>query len=121
TAQGLSLRGYDLTSNRRGTRWTLTTYWHVDAANPDASRDAFGTFAHVYGADGAQILNVDGHIVPGYLWNTGDLHVHQQRFELTRGVAFTVGIGQYDADAHQNLAFILPTGEWVVEVVVTPE
>lgn len=121
TAQGLSLRGYDLTSNRRGTRWTLTTYWHVDAANPDASRDAFGTFAHVYGADGAQILNVDGHIVPGYLWNTGDLHVHQQRFELTRGVVFTVGIGQYDADAHQNLAFILPTGEWVVEVVVTPE
>lgn len=75
----------------------------------------------MYGADGAQILNVDGHIVPGYLWNTGDLHVHQQRFELTRGVAFMVGIGQYDADAHQNLAFILPTGEWVVEVVVTPE
>ncbi|MBK9124273.1 MAG: hypothetical protein IPM16_14305 [Chloroflexi bacterium] len=121
TAQGLSLRGYDLTSNRRGTRWTLTTYWHVVMANPDASRDAFGSFTHVYDADGAQILNVDGHIVPGYLWNTGDLHVHQQRFELAPDIPFTVGIGQYDADAGQNLAFILPTGEWVVEVVITPE
>lgn len=55
----------------------LTTYWRVDQADPLTSTDFFGTFAHVYDLDSNQVQIVDGQALPGYLWKTGDVHIHQ--------------------------------------------
>lgn len=110
SAQGITFAGYDLVSNTRGTAWTLTTYWRVDDSNPQANRDAFGTFAHIFDARGERLQIVDGYMIPGYLWNAGDVHVHQMRFRVPRNAEFTVGIGQFDGGQNKNIEFQLPDG-----------
>jgi 4-amino-4-deoxy-L-arabinose transferase-like glycosyltransferase len=116
SAHGITFCCYDLTSNRRGTRWTLTTYWRIEHADPQASRDAFGSFFRVYDENGARLTQIDGPIVPGYLWNTGDVHVHQARFTVPEGTPFTLGAGLFDADRNNNVQFLLPDGSTAIEL-----
>ena len=117
SAQGITFCCYDLTSNRRGTRWTLTTYWRIEHADPQTSTDAFGAFFRVYDEEGQRLEQIDGAIVPGYLWNAGDLHVHQARFTVPEGTpSFTLGAGLFDADRNSNVQFTLPDGSSTIEL-----
>ena len=61
-------------------------------------------------------MQIDGAIVPGYLWNAGDLHVHQARFTVPDGTPFTLGAGLYDADRNSNVQFLLPDGSTAIEL-----
>lgn len=117
SAQGITFCGYALDRHPRRPRWTLTTYWCVQHADPHASADAFGAFFRVYDQSGARLIQVDGAIVPGYLWHTGDLHIHQARFQLPADTAaITLGAGLYDADRNNNVQFILPDGSTTPEL-----
>lgn len=105
--QGITFAGYDLRPNARGTAVTLTTYWRVDAADPQSNRDAFGMFAHIFDASGQRIEILDGRVIPGYLWNVGDVHVHQIRIRPPEAGDFTVGVGQYDGGQNKNVEFVM--------------
>jgi 4-amino-4-deoxy-L-arabinose transferase-like glycosyltransferase len=115
--EGLRLYGYAL-EQRQADRWTLTTYWRVDAAAPLTSTDAFGPFVHVYDADGERIANVGGTVVPGYLWHVGDIHLHRMRFRAA--APFTLEVGQYDANSQQNMIFIDDAGNYSPTVSISP-
>lgn len=114
TGQGLSLRYYDLHAGGDPGTWTLTTAWQVEARTPTTDQRLYAPFAHVFDADGARVLIVDGEAVPGYEWREGDCHVHRMTFTLPPDAPgpFTVAVGQYDAIHQENVIFTLPDGEY---------
>jgi hypothetical protein len=101
TQEGLTFYGYEL--RQRETRWTLITYWRVDEVLPETVSYAFGTFAHLYNEGGERIAIVDGEVVPGYLWQVGDVHIHRMVFESE--APFEIHLGQYDAFANRTIQF----------------
>jgi hypothetical protein len=101
TQEGLTLYGYEL--RQRETLWTLITYWRVDEVLPETVSYAFGTFAHLYDEGGERIAIVDGEVVPGYLWQVGDVHIHRMQFEAE--TPFEIHLGQYDAFANRTIQF----------------
>ncbi len=116
TEQGLALLGYEL-ADQDG-EWTLTTFWRVEEMTPDISQTLFAPFAHIFDTSGERILIVDGQPVPGYEWQTGDLHIHRMTFTLPESdESFTLQVGQYDSQTARNLIF-LPN---YVPTVMLPE
>jgi 4-amino-4-deoxy-L-arabinose transferase-like glycosyltransferase len=99
--EGMTFYGYEL--RQRDERWTLISYWRVDEVRPETSGYAFGLFAHLYNEAGERVQIVDGQVVPGYLWQPGDVHIHRMQFQM--GEAFQIRIGQYDAFSGRNLRF----------------
>lgn len=85
--QGLALKRYSLTQNRRG-RWTLISFWQAHQPGPEITNSSLGLFVHVFnplasseaspGSERTQILN--GEVVPGYVWQPGDWIVQRVRF-----------------------------------------
>lgn len=109
TRENLTLSTYELRQNRAGT-WILTTYWQVEAVDHELNSSNFGMFVHVYDSANERTQIINGESVPGYHWFEGDIHIHQQRFELPEDMTFTLRIGQYDPYAQQSLLFINPDG-----------
>lgn len=116
SAQGITLCCYELAPLPRDDRWALTTYWHVERVGPEIAPTAYGAFFRVYDENGARLSQIDGAIVPGFLWAAGDLHVYQARFTVPEGTPFTLGAGLYDADRNNNVQFILPDGTTTIEL-----
>jgi hypothetical protein len=113
---GLTLLGYDLERPtaaspaiegtcpalaERGIR--LTTYWQVEALQPETAAWYFAPFVQVYDAAGTQLSVIQGAMVPGREWRTGDVHVQRM---LLPPEAASVRIGQYDGSRQRNLIFL---------------
>jgi hypothetical protein len=113
--QGITLKRYSLAQNRSG-RWTLVTFWQVDDTAVDTLQASnYGLFVHIFNpsedeteeGERTQILN--GVVVPGRLWQVGDLIVQRVRFETAE--PFWLQVGFYDANAQTDLLFSDDTGE----------
>lgn len=110
--EGLTLIGYSLTSNRRGSNWLLTTYWRVEAV-PQQSGD-FRPVTRVL-LDDADSLTVEGSAVPTAAWRVGDIHIHRARFN-TRLSAFTLNVGMSDPERGESLIFLTPEESAFIEI-----
>ena len=116
SAQGITFCCYELVKLPRPDRWALTTYWRVERVGADIAPTAYGAFFRVYDENGERLDQIDGAIVPGFLWKAGDLHVHQARFTMPEGTPFMLGAGLYDADRNTNVQFALPDGSTTIEL-----
>ncbi len=94
--EGLTLLGYDWTDD------LLTTYWRVDSLDPAAAILVLSALCADEQAV-ARRVTVQGEMVPGTEWRTGDVHVHQMTLPLD---ARDVQVGQYDVVAQRNMIFL---------------
>lgn len=93
--QGITLIGYDLVDD------ALTTYWRVNAVTPGG---LFAPFTHLFNDSGERVQIVDGEIVPGEVWQVGDIHIH--RMDIPDAEDYRIEVGQYDAVRGQNVIFL---------------
>jgi len=98
----LALRGYALTE--RGDQMELRLAWQVLEAGDHTAGHLFAPFAHVFSASGERVAIVDGTPVPGYLWRSGDIHLHRLTFQRPAAMA-ALAVGQYDGGAGLNILF----------------
>jgi 4-amino-4-deoxy-L-arabinose transferase-like glycosyltransferase len=113
--QGITLHRYSLAQNRSG-RWTLITFWQAEAgAASSLAGSTFGLFVHIFNpseaeaADGERTQILNGVVVPGYLWQPGDLIVQRVRFETAE--PFWLQVGFYNANTQADLIFRNESGE----------
>jgi 4-amino-4-deoxy-L-arabinose transferase-like glycosyltransferase len=102
--QGITLIGYDL--EKMETTYTLTSYWRIESVSAETPNWLFAPFAHIFDESGARVLIVDGALVPGSEWHTGDIHVHRITIDLPTSGAFSASIGQYDSVSGRNVIFL---------------
>jgi hypothetical protein len=119
--QGIRLHRYQIIQSDE--EWTLITVWVMDGDNSSIHDWIIQPFIHGFDAQGERILNISGEGVMGYMWNRGDVHVHQTSFSIdptNQPVSFSVG--QFDSLKSIGLTFILPDGEFigVVTIMVEP-
>lgn len=112
TQHGLTLVGYTLTSNRRGSNWLLTTYWRVEDIPAQPSN--FRPFTRVL-LDGADPFTVEGAAVPTAAWRVGDIHIYRTRFNTQRS-AFTLNVGMSDPESGEPLIFLTPEEADFIEI-----
>lgn len=98
----LALRGYAVTEMDEWVELRLA--WQVIEAGDHTAGRLFAPFAHVFATSGERVAIVDGASVPGYLWRTGDLHLHRLMFERPADLA-AIRVGQYDGGAGINILF----------------
>lgn len=115
TENGLTLLGY--TYDTAGSASSLQTFWLVTAVDFATNPDAFGAFVHLDRPDGSRIDNIDGAIIPGYDWRTGDIHAHTTRFD-TPEENYRILIGQYDPFQSKPLIFIRPDGVYTDRIEI---
>lgn len=86
---------------------TLTLAWRVEAVDPDRGVWAFGPYAHVRDAAGDMVENAGGTVIPGVMWDAGDVMLH--RFTLSIPAAargpLTLDVGLYDSVRGVNAIF----------------
>jgi hypothetical protein len=98
----LALRGWSLT--QAGDRIALHLAWQVIEADERTAGRLFAPFAHLFTASGERAAIIDAAPVPGYVWRTGDLHLHRLTFVPPPDLA-AIRVGQYDGGAGINLLF----------------
>lgn len=90
-----------------GEQAALTLVWRVEAVDPDRGVWAFGPYAHVRDAAGSMVENAGGAVIPGVMWDAGDLMLH--RFTLTIPAdaqgPLTLDVGLYDSVRGVNAIF----------------
>lgn len=82
----------------------LLLAWEVLETGGHTAARLFSPFAHVFNESGERVAIADGAAVPGYLWRSGDRHLHRLSFPRPTG-SYTISVGQYDAGAAINLLF----------------
>ncbi len=95
--EGLTLLGYDWTDTM------LVAYWRVDTLAEAVGDWQFAPFVQVFDAQGEQIGVVNGEVVPGNLWQVGDVHRHE--LQLPPDTA-EIRLGQFDGPRQRNLIFL---------------
>jgi hypothetical protein len=97
-----ALVGYALTETDDQAELLLA--WEVLETGVHTAARLFAPFAHVFNEHGERIAIADGVAIPGYLWRTGDRHLHRLTFPRP-AASYTISVGQYDAGAGINLLF----------------
>lgn len=98
----LALRGWALAEVDG--QLELRLGWQVIETGEDTARRLFAPFAHLFTSAGARAAIVDAAPVPGYVWRTGDFHLHRLTFARPADLA-AIRVGQYDGGAGINLLF----------------
>lgn len=103
--QGIAFLGYNVSQDMQTIR--LTAFWQVEVLTPGIEGSLFAPFVHVFDKDGNRVQIVDGELLGGDKWHTGDIHVHRLTFTLPdAGAPFSFQIGQYDSVHKQNVIFL---------------
>jgi hypothetical protein len=103
--QGVTFLGYNIAQDAQTVH--LTAFWQVETLTPEVESSLFAPFIHVFDKDGNRVQIVDGELLGGDKWRTGDIHIHRLTFTLPdSGAPFSLQIGQYDSVHNQNVIFL---------------
>ncbi len=93
-----------------GAHVTLTLAWRIDSVQPDRGVWAFGPYAHVTDADGVQVVNTGGAVIPGVMWKLDDLMLHRFSFDIPADAQdpLMLDVGLYDSVRGVNAIFETP-------------
>ncbi len=105
--EGLTLLGYDLAPN--GSQ--LISYWMVASLVDERDQWLFAPFAHVFDAQGSDLVNVGGLAVPGDAYRLGDVYRYQMTLPDLPTGEYTLALSLYDGVHGGLTATFLPPGE----------
>jgi hypothetical protein len=106
TAEGLTLLGYDLRSERE-----LVVYWMVDGLVSGREEWLYVPYAHLTNDQGELVANIGATGIPGHLYRVGDVYIYRMEIPALAAGEYELELGLFDGIHGGVGVTFLPPGQ----------